>query len=69
MSLSLKTLNSIIAYTGSSADFILYGNDEPNSYIKKIDRMLNHCSDSTLELIYNLIHDIHKFNKNLKNQQ
>jgi transcriptional regulator with XRE-family HTH domain len=68
-SLSVKTLTNIIAFTGSSADFILYGNDESNSYMKKIDRMLKHCSDSTLELIYNLIHDVHKFNKNIKKQQ
>lgn len=68
-SLSLKTLTSIIAYTGSSADFILYGNDEPDSYRKKIDRILKHCNENTLELIYNLIHDIHKFNKNIKKQQ
>ena len=68
-SLSLKTLTSIIAYTGSSADFILYGTDEPNDYRKKIDKILKHCSDNTLEFIYNLIHDVHKFNKSIKKQQ
>lgn len=68
-SLSLKTLINIIDYTGSSADFILYGNDNSNSYHKKINRILKHCDENTLELIYNLIHDVHKFNKNMKNQQ
>lgn len=63
-SLSLKTLTNIVAFSGSSADFILYGNNDSISYIDKIDRILKHCSDDTLELIYNLIHDIHKFNKN-----
>ena len=62
-SLSIKTLTNIVAFSGSSADFILYGNNDPNSYINKINRMLKHCSNNTLELIYNLIHDIHKFNK------
>ena len=62
-SLSIKTLTNIVAFSGSSADFILYGNDDPNSYINKINIMLKHCSNNTLELIYNLIHDIHKFNK------
>lgn len=66
-SLSLKTLTSIISYTGSSADFILYGIDESNDYIKKIDRILKHCSNATLEFVYDLIHDVHKYNKNLKN--
>ena len=32
-SLSLKTLTSIIAHTGYSSDFILYGNDDSNTYI------------------------------------
>lgn len=67
-SLSLKTLTNIVAFSGSSADFILYGNNNSFSYIDKINRILKHCSDNTLELIYNLIHDIHKFNKN-RNQQ
>ena len=68
-SISLKTLNSIIAYTGASSDFILYGNNELDSYYKKIDRILRHCDENTLEFIYNLIHDVYKFNKNIKKQQ
>lgn len=69
-SLSLKTLSSIIAYTGCSSDFILYGNYEnSNTRLNKINRMLSHCSDDTLELVYDLIHDIHKFDKNLKNSK
>ena len=64
-SLSLKTLSSIIAYTGSSADYILYGQDETNNtYLKKINRILKNCPDKALELIYTLIHDIYSFHKN-----
>ena len=68
-SLSLKTLTSIIAHTGYSSDFILYGTDDSNTYIKRIDKMLFHCSEQTLEFVYDLIHDIHKYDKNLKKQQ
>lgn len=64
-SLSLKTLSSIITHTGNSADFILYGKKEENSaHIKKINRLLLHCSDDFLEFIYTLIYDIQKFDKN-----
>ena len=43
-SLSLKTLSNIVSFSGASTDFILYGNNSNNTYIKKINRMLNHCS-------------------------
>lgn len=67
-SLSLKTLSSIITRTGSSADFVLYGNAEvDNAYIKKINHILLNCSDDFLELIYNLIDNIQKFNRKSSN--
>jgi transcriptional regulator with XRE-family HTH domain len=62
-SLSLKTLNNIIAFTGASADFILYGKNSDDDYSKKIDRILNLCSKDTSEFIYNIINDVYKFNK------
>ena len=62
-SLSLKTLYSVISFTGASADFILFGNNTQCSYVKKINRMLNHCSEETIEFIYNMIHDIYSYNK------
>ncbi len=66
-SLSLKTLTSIVAFSGSSADFILYGKDEnDNTIIKKIDRMLKHCSETTLNFIYDLIHDVYRFDKGIR---
>lgn len=66
-SLSLKTLSNIIAYTGTSSDFILYGKDDSNDiYIKKIERMLYQCSDETLKFIYDLIRDVQKFSQEIK---
>lgn len=68
-SLSIKTLLSIVAFTGSSTDYILLGDDTENNYVKKINRILKHSSEDTQELIYNMIHDIHKFTKNINSEK
>lgn len=52
-SLSLKTLSKIVAYTGSSSDYILFGKLENTDTINTI---LNNCSSETVEYIYELIH-------------
>ena len=52
-SLSIKVLNKLVDFTGYSADYILYGNPKNNSFISKINKILNRCSDETLEYIYN----------------
>ena len=62
-SLSLKTLASIVSFTGTSTDFILFGNTSQNSFIKKINRILNHSSDETIEFIYKIINEIYRYNK------
>lgn len=68
-SLSIKTLTKIINYTGSSADYILFGKMSNNPMISKINRMLNACSSESLTYIYQLIHSFHTYlksaNKNL----
>ena len=64
-SLSVKTLVNIVAFSGSSTDFILFGDESKNSYSKKIERILRHSSDETIELIYNIMNDIYHFNKKL----
>lgn len=64
-SLSLKTLASIVSFTGSSTDFILFGNPSDNSNIKRIERMLNRSSEDTINLIYTLIHDIYSYNRKM----
>lgn len=55
-SLSLKTLSKIVAYTGSSSDYILFGKLENTDTVNKINTILNNCSSETVEYIYDLIH-------------
>lgn len=62
-SLSLKTLSSIVSFTGVSTDFLLFGDDSQNSYVKKINRILKNSSEDTIEFLYTLIHDVYIFNK------
>lgn len=64
-SISIKTLASLVSYTGSSADYILFGNTSQNSNIKKINRILENSSEETIELVYNVINDIFRYNKKL----
>ena len=66
-SLSTKTLKKIVKFTGVSADFILFGNEESNSTLAKIDRILGKCSDDLLDYIYDLIHTTFKFSKKQNN--
>ena len=53
-SLSTKTLVKIVKFTGISADFILFGNEESNTTLAKINRILNKCSNDFLNYIYDL---------------
>ena len=55
-SLSTKTLVKIVKFTGVSADFILFANEESNNTLAKINRILNKCSNDFLNYIYDLIH-------------
>ena len=66
-SLCTKTLKKIVKFTGVSADFILFGNEESNSTLAKIDRILGKCSDDLLDYIYDLIHTTFKFSKKQNN--
>ena len=68
-SLSINTLSSIVSFTGSSSDFILFGDDTKNSYEKKINRILKHSSDDTIEFIYTLINDVYRYNKKLNTEK
>ena len=62
-SLSIKTLSKIVHYSGTSTDYILFGENKNNGTISKINRILSKCSDETLEYIYNLIHGSYTFLK------
>ena len=63
-SLSLKTLTSIISFTGASSDYILFGDEKNNSKISKIVKILLNSSDKTIDLVYNIVNDVYYFNKN-----
>ena len=65
-SLSTKTLVKIVKFTGISADYILFGDNSSNNTISKINRILNKCSDSVLDFIYNLIRSTFYFVKYVK---
>ena len=47
-SLSIKTLSKIVHYSGTSTDYILFGENKNNGTISKINRILSKCSDETL---------------------
>lgn len=66
-SLSLKTLSKIVAYTGSSSDYILFGKLENTDTINKINNILNNCSSETIEYIYDLIHSSFTYLKKYNN--
>ena len=65
-SLSTKTLVKIVIFTGVSADFILFGNEESNTTLSEINRILNKCSEDLLNYIYDLIHTTFNYAKKLK---
>lgn len=54
-SLSLKTLCRIVAFTGTSTDFILFGKSAENKIINKINRILTLSSDNMLSYMYQII--------------
>ena len=63
-SLSLKNLCKIVKYTGVSTDYILFGNNKNNSTRNKINKILDKCSDESVEYIYKIIHCSNSFLKN-----
>ena len=65
-SLSLKTLCKIVSFTGVSTEFILFGNNDNNSMIQKIDRILAQSSTANLEYFYEIINCSHIFFKTYK---
>ncbi len=65
-SLSLKTLYRIVAFTGCSTDYILFGNKNNNSIVDKINRILANSSDANIEYFYELINCSHVFFKTYK---
>ncbi len=62
-SLSIKTLSKIVKFTGASTDYILFGNNNTNTIIDKINHILNQCSEEGLNLIYEFTCSINTFLK------
>lgn len=54
-SLSVKTLKKVIRYTGVSADYLLFGVNNNNSTIHKINKLLSSNSETTSDFIYHII--------------
>ena len=54
-SLSIKTLTKIVNFTGTSSDYILFGDSKSNKTYDKINRILNRCCEESLLFIYELI--------------
>lgn len=65
-SLSIRTLCRIVSFTGSSTDFILFGNDTNNSTIDKINRILTRSSNAHVKYFYDIINCSHIFFKTYK---
>lgn len=65
-SLSLKTLTSIVKYTGASTDYLLFGNEKENNTRRKINRILNLSSDETVEFLYEIMRNTHSFVKQIE---
>ena len=54
-SLSLKTLCRITSFTGTSTDYILFGNSSNNTLMNKINKILLKSSDLMLEYAYKIL--------------
>ena len=53
--LSVKTLRKVVRYTGISADYLLFGSNNNNSTIQKINNILSSNSETTSDFIYHII--------------
>lgn len=54
-SLSVKTLKKVVKYTGVSADYLLFGKDNNNKTIQKINNILTVNSETTSDFIYHIV--------------
>ena len=63
--ISIKALNKICSATGTTADYILYGNSETkNLKIRKsIDNFLDRCNKKQLKIVFNLVSSLESYYK------
>lgn len=57
-SIGINTLLAICAYTGCSADYLLFGEEGHNDTSKKIIRIINHLPEKSLNLSYEILRSI-----------
>lgn len=57
-SLGMNTLISLCEYTGCSADYILFGNEEDKELSKKVNRIVYHLPENSLTLSYEILRSI-----------
>lgn len=67
--LSVKTLRKVVRYTGISADYLLFGLNNNNSTIQKINNILSSNSETTSDFIYHIILYSNDFCKKINNQK
>lgn len=65
--LSVKTLRKVVRYTGISADYLLFGSNNNNSTIQKINNILSSNSETTSDFIYHIILYSNDFCKKINN--
>ena len=68
-SLSVKTLRKVVKYTGVSADYLLFGKDNNNETIQKINNILALNSKTTSDFIYHIVLCSSDFCKKINNDK
>lgn len=68
-SLSLKTLCRIVSFTGTSTDYLLFGEPQNNDLISKINKILLKSSNTMLEYIYQILIASFSFFKSKENDK
>lgn len=63
--LSVKTLKKVVRYTGVSSDYLLFGKNNSNDTIKKINNILAVNSSTTSDFIYHIVMCSNDFCKNI----
>lgn len=67
--LSVKTLRKVVRYTGVSADYLLFGKENNNQTIQKINNILAVNSEETKDFIYQIVMYSNDFCKKITNDR
>lgn len=65
LQISISALNKICSATGTTTDYILYGNSETNNLKirKSIDNFLDRCNKKQLKIVFNLVSSLESYYK------